>query len=335
MNPPQNNSPQNRFTTFNFWFKSLLILCIVALIFQFVKQGSVEIPQLLDRLKNADKYWLFIGFLLSFLFVFFQGEMYYWSFRTVKERVPRWATIQLYLKRNFVSVFLPVGSISSMATFGQSIENQGIAKLKVSVASAVYLVAGIITLWVVALPVLFFTAQSQRVDTTAYVSLLVLTIFLVALIVFLNNLKKRGKSYQLFAKYLPKHKEQLDNLLSTPMNIGALIATNLASLALEVVGIIIIFISIYAIGLDINWLIPCLAYTIATLILYVAPVARGVGAIELSLVFVLTQNGIDTNSALTVTLLSRLFGFWLPLLLGAASFINREALGQLFNRQKP
>jgi phosphatidylglycerol lysyltransferase len=321
--------PSNKFTTFGFWFKSILIICIIGLIIKFIQQGSVEIPQLINHLKNSHKYWLFIGVLLSVSFVFLQGEMYFWSFRTLHENVSRWATIQLYLKRNFVSVFLPVGSISSLAAFSQDIEKQGVTTLKMSIASSIYLVSGIITLWVIAFPILFLTAQSQHIDTIAYVSLFVLTVVLFALIVFINNLKKRGKSYQLFTKYLPKQVEQLDNFLLMPINSNALIMANLASLGLEIVGILMLFVAIYTIGLDINWLIPCLAYTIATLILYVAPVARGVGAIELSLIYILTQNGIESNSAFTVTLLARFFGFWLPLLFGAVSLINRNTLKTL------
>jgi phosphatidylglycerol lysyltransferase len=320
------NTPPNRFKTFSFWFKTILILSIIGLIIKFVQQGSVEIPQLINHLKNADKNWLFTGVLLSVLFVLLQGEMYYWSFRTLREKVSRWSVIQLYLKRNFVSVFLPVGSISSLATFSQNIERQGVTTLKMSVASSIYLVSGIATLWIIAIPILFLTAQSQHIDTIAYVSLFVLTLLLIALIVFLNNLKKRGKSYQLFTKYLPKHVKQLDNFLSMSIDLKALMMANLASLGLEIVGILMLFVAIYAVGLDINWLIPCVAYTIATLILYVAPVARGVGAIELSLIYILTQNGIESNSAFTVTLLARFFGFWLPLLFGAASFINRDTL---------
>jgi phosphatidylglycerol lysyltransferase len=326
MNEPAKKKPLNRFTSFNFWFKTVLIVSIGFLLYKFLQQGRVEIPQLMNRLKTADKYWLSVGVLLTFVFVILQGEMYFWSFRSVGEKVSRWQAIGLYLKRNFVSVFLPVGSISSMATFTQSIEKKGLTPLKISIASAIYLISGIVTLWIIAIPILFLTAQSQHIDTIAYISLLVLTVFLILGIIFISNLKKRGKSYQLFARFLPKHVAQLDSFLTTPIKTPALIGANLASLGLEIVGIFMLFVSVYAIGFDIAWLIPCLAYTIATLILYVAPVARGVGAIELSLIYVLTQNGLDANAALTVTLLSRFFGFWLPLILGGLSFINLKKL---------
>lgn len=296
------------------------MVSVVWLIYQFFQQGRVELPQLINRLQNADKMWLSMGVLLSFVFVFLQGEMYVWALRCVGENVSRRLAILLYLKRNFVSVFLPVGSISSLAAFSQDVENKGITKVKMSAASAIYLVGGVVTLWVVAIPVLIFTAQSQHIDNVAYVSLLVLTVLLVGVFFLVLNLKNKGKTYELLTKYAPKIASQINQLLETPMNRKALIMVNVASLGLEIVGILLLFISIYAIGLDIDWLTPCLAYTIATLILYVAPVARGVGAVELSLIYVLTQNGIDANSALTITLLYRFFGFWWPLLLGGFSF---------------
>ncbi len=312
---------QNPLTSLAFWFKSALIVSVFWLMYQFLQQGRVELPQLINRVQNADKMWLSVGVLLSCVFVFLQGEMYVWSLRCVGENVPRRLAILLYLKRNFVSVFLPVGSISSLATFSQDIENEGVTQLKMSAASAIYLVAGIVTLWVVAIPILISTAQSQHIDSGAYVSLLVLTLLLIGLFFLVLNLKSKGKTYELLTKYAPKFVSKIHQLLTTPMHQKALIMVNLASLGLEIVGILLLFISIYAIGLDIDWLMPCLAYTIATLILYVAPVARGVGAIELSLIYVLTQNGIDANSALTVTLLYRFFGFWWPLLLGGLSFL--------------
>ncbi len=317
----------NRFTSLSFWLKLALMLSVIWLIYQFLQQGRVEIPQLINRVQNADKIWLSVGILLSFVFVFLQGEMYVWALRCVGENVSRRLAILLYLKRNFVSVFLPVGSISSLATFSQDVENEGITQLKMSAASAIYLVAGIVTLWVVAIPILIFTAQSQHIDGGTYVSLLVLTLLLICLFFLVLNLKNKGKTYGLLTKYAPSFASQIHQLLATPMNRKALIMVNLASLGLEIVGILLLFVSIYAIGLDIDWLTPCLAYTIATLILYVAPVARGVGAIELSLIYVLTQNGIDANSALTITLLYRFFGFWWPLLLGGLSFGVKTSVG--------
>jgi phosphatidylglycerol lysyltransferase len=325
MDKTTNNKPPNRFHTFGFWFKTILILSIIWLIYAFLQQGRVELPQLIHRLRSADVTWISIGVLLSGLFIFFQGEMYVWSFRSVEENVPRWVAIRLYLKRNFVSVFLPAGAVSSLATFSQSLENKGITKFKISIASGIYIISGVVTLWLIAVPVLIYTARLQQIDMAASISLGVLTGLLLLVVLFVISIKQKGKIYQFFTKRFPKIALQMDTFLHTPINIKALIATNIASILLEIIGILLLFVSIYAIGLDINWIVPCLAYTLSTLILYVAPIARGVGAVELSLIYVLTHNGIDANSALTVTLLYRFFGFWLPVLLGGVVFINRKS----------
>ena len=328
MTEQQNNQSKNRFTTLSFWFKSILILSIIWLIYEFLKQGRVELPQLLNRLRSADVTWIGIGVLMSGLFIFFQGEMYVWSFRSVQENVPRWTAIRLYLKRNFVSVFLPAGAVSSLATFSQSIENKGITKFKISVASVIYIISGVVTLWLIAVPILIYTARLQQIDKAASISLGVLTGLLLLVIVSVLSIKNKGTMYEFFAKRFPKIALQIDDFLHAPINIKALITTNIASLILEIVGIFLLFVSIYAIGLDINWIVPFLAYTLSTLILYVAPIARGVGAVELSLIYVLTHNGIDANSALTVTLIYRFFGFWLPVLLGGVVFINKKSFLQ-------
>jgi phosphatidylglycerol lysyltransferase len=330
----QEKQPKNHFKTFGFWFKTILIVCIIILIYQFLKQGRVEIPQLMKRLRSAHKDWLGIGALLSLLFIVLQGEMYVWSFRTVQEKVERWTAIKLYLKRNFVSVFLPAGAVSSLATFSQSIENKGITKLKTSIASAIYVISGIVTLWLIAVPVLIYTARTQQIDKAATISLAVLTGLLIVVIVFVLSIKSKGEIYQFTVKRFPKIAAQIDDFLHTAIDIKALIATNIASLLLEIVGILMLFVSIYAIGLDINWIVPFLAYTLSTLILYVAPIARGVGAVELSLIYVLTHNGIDANDALTITLLYRFFGFWLPLLLGGIVFINKKSFLKIFSHFK-
>ena len=63
-----NNKTTNRFLTFNFWFKFVLIVSITLLIYQFLKQGQIEIPQLINRLITANTNYILLGVLLSFLF---------------------------------------------------------------------------------------------------------------------------------------------------------------------------------------------------------------------------------------------------------------------------
>jgi phosphatidylglycerol lysyltransferase len=172
--------------------------------------------------------------------------------------------------------------------------------------------------------VIAYAIQLQEVNNLEEICLLVVTGMLLFVLFFVISIKKRNKWYQLLVKYFPDFTTQIDTFSQTPINFKAVLIANIASMALEIISILIFYVAMRAIGMDIGWITPILAYTLSTLILSVAPVARGVGAVELSLLYILNHSGIDTASSLTITLIYRFFSFWFPLLVGGLSFINRN-----------
>ncbi len=66
-----------------------------------------------------------------------------------------------------------------------------------------------------------------------------------------------------------------------------------------------------------------LAYVVSVLLMVASPFLRGVGAVELSVTFVLHTYGYSAVEALAITLVYRAFEFWLPLLLGLFSFLQK------------
>jgi phosphatidylglycerol lysyltransferase len=315
---------KTHFSSLWFWLKAALVVCILTLIYQFWQEGSIELPELITRLRSAHGAWLCVGVLLSMVFIGLQAEMYVWSFRSVQANIGRYSATFLFLKRNFVSVFLPGGSVSSLATFSQSIEKQGVTKFKVSIASSIYIISGLVTLWLVAVPAILYAIKQQEANNVEEISLLIVTLMLLFVVFFIFSVLKKNKFHQFLAPYFPNFITQLDTFLQTPFNFRALLMTHIVSLGLEIISILLFYVALRAIGIHTDWITPILAYTLSTLILSVAPVARGVGAVELSLLYILNHSGIDMASALTVTLIYRFFSFWLPLLIGGFSFINRK-----------
>ena len=52
----------------------------------------------------------------------------------------------------------------------------------------------------------------------------------------------------------------------------------------------------------------------------ISPFLRGLGAVELSMVYVLEQFGYSSTHALSITILYRVFEFWLPLIAGLFTY---------------
>ena len=67
-----------------------------------------------------------------------------------------------------------------------------------------------------------------------------------------------------------------------------------------------------------------IGYVVMVILLIASPVLRGLGAIELSVAFILNQYGIPMVGAASITLLFRLFEFWIPLFIGIGSFFTKK-----------
>jgi phosphatidylglycerol lysyltransferase len=67
-----------------------------------------------------------------------------------------------------------------------------------------------------------------------------------------------------------------------------------------------------------------LGYIVMVILLIVSPLLRGLGAIEVSLTYMLNQFGFSLTAAASITLLYRLFEFWTPLLISVASFFSKK-----------
>ncbi|MBO9684633.1 MAG: lysylphosphatidylglycerol synthetase family protein, partial [Flavisolibacter sp.] len=81
-----------------------------------------------------------------------------------------------------------------------------------------------------------------------------------------------------------------------------------------------VYIAMVALGFPASITASAAAYIIAVLMMIISPFLRGLGAVELSMVYVLEQFGYTSTQALSITILYRVFEFWLLLLIGVLAF---------------
>ena len=77
----------------------------------FIKHEQTEFYQVRNVLSTAKWQLVIVGIGVTFLLFLLQGLMYKASFAAVKSSVSLTDTTILFLKRNFISVFLPAGGI--------------------------------------------------------------------------------------------------------------------------------------------------------------------------------------------------------------------------------
>src|ERR1035437_2625647 len=306
--------------------RKIVIQVIIAIFFigmglYFIGQEKAEIPKIREILNTANPLWVLVGFAVTSIYISLQALMYVFSFRSIHCKITFQSAVLLFLKRNFISVFLPAGGVSSLAFFTKPLEDQKISKTKIHFASSIYAFVGIISVVLVAIPAILYTLIRKSVSSGEIYALLGVILLVVSLFAAFRSATHNGYVYRLLLKMDPEMSSLIDEIKSQSFNKKAFIWNNIFSVLIEVCGIGHLMIAMLALGYHPNFEAAVIGYIISVLFLILSPFMRGLGAIEFSLSFILTQYGLTTVDAVAITLLYRIFEFWIPLAAGIKSFV--------------
>jgi len=287
----------------------------------FINHEKAELSNVKNALADANIYWILVGLGLFIFYIFIQGVMYVTSFASISTRLRLWDAIILFLKRNFISVFLPAGGVTSLAFFSSEIEKKGITKTQVYLASSIYAFVGILSVVIVAIPAFLFAVTGGSTGMGKWYALAGVILILITFIFIYYSLLKKRAIYTWFLKVFPKAVFFFEDLSNNKISRLQFVYTVLTSIVIEFVGIAHVYISMLALNFSPSLSSAIMAYIVVVLFLIISPFLRGLGAIEVSMTYVLIQSGFSYVESMAITLLFRFFEFWLPLLTGILSFL--------------
>lgn len=322
-----------KFLSPHIYWREILSVLMLLIAFIFFRSERRELHAIIPSIQKSDPYWLISGLLLTLLYILFQSGMYIQSFAAIKLRLQWVNAIELFLKRNLLSVFLPAGGVSSLAYSPSQLRKKGFNKTQVHQASGLYGFAGISTVFLVGVPVLIYAFTSHHQVEGAWMGLLIMTGLLVAIIFAVRSLQKKGKLYKFIETKFPSLILHIDELFNADIQYRPFTGAILYSTAVEFSGIIHLCIAMLALHLPVSVSAAAIAYISSILLMISSPFLRGLGAVEMSLVYILGLYGYSAGEALSVTIVYRIFEFWLPLAFGLLSFLWRGR--QLFTRIAP
>jgi phosphatidylglycerol lysyltransferase len=301
--------------------QSILTLLFIGLAIWFVKHQKTELQNVHHLLSTTRLQFVLIGSGLTIVYIVLQGLMYKASFAAVQSRVPLHATIMLFLKRNVISVFLPAGGVSSLAFFTDAIEKRGISKTQIHLASSIYAFTGIFSAALVAIPAFLFAIVQKSIGSGEIWALAALITMIVAIYLAYRSIKNNGIVHRWLVKILPISEVFLEDMRTRKMNMKFLILGVLSSICIEFAGILLLYVSMMALHLQAHLVAAIMGYIVSVVSLIISPFLRGLGAVEVSMVFILVRFGFTQVEAISVTLLYRFFEFWLTLIIGIFSFM--------------
>ncbi len=299
----------------------LLAVLIIALGAWFFKHEKTEFGEIKHILLSSRLQYIILGISISGVYIVLQGFMYKMAFASVKKKVPLLKTVVLYLKRNLLSIFMPAGGVTSLVFFTEDIEEAGTSKTKIHFASSIYAFVGVLTVVLIAIPILIYSLVSGFSGTAEIIGLVAMIFLISALYLMYKSLVNKKLLYKTVVRLFPSAGVFLDDFISHTIDSKYLIYTVLISVVIDLTGICHLYIAMIALGLKASILYAMLGYLAGVISMFISPFMKGLGAVEISISFVLGSFGFTSAQALSITLLYRFFEFWLPLLSGAVSFV--------------
>ncbi|WP_392469412.1 phosphatidylglycerol lysyltransferase domain-containing protein [Sphingobacterium cellulitidis] len=315
------------------YWKELLGILIILFAFIFFRDQRKEIEQIMPLIQSCNPYWFIGGLLLTFFFIFMEGYMYVASFKAVGINISLKVALELFLKRNFLSVFLPAGGISSLAYTTTQLRRMNLNKTLIHQTSIVYGYIALFSVFLLAVPALLYSFFQSKQYGNLLIPLLTLGLILAISFYIIYSFRYKTSIYYFIEKKFPKTIFQISNLFSSAVNKRYLALSLLFSVLVEFCGIIHILIAMMALGLPLSFEAAILGYIISTLLMIVSPFLRGLGAVELSMFLIFKKFGYTHEQGIGITILYRFFEFWLPLIFGFISFSMKGT--QLLTRIGP
>lgn len=275
-------------------WQEILAVLILFLAFVFFRSERKEMSSILPQLHQAKPLWFIAGILLTFFYIFLQGLMYVASFRAVGVKLKLSDAIELFLKRNFLSVFLPAGGISSLAFTPIQLQRRNFDNNSINQASAIFGFVGIVTVFLVGIPVVAYAAFVNKNFGDSWIWLVGVGVFITTVFWMVNSLRKKGFIYQFIVKHFPSKSTNIDEFFGGKINKKYFYLTVLISTVIEFCGIFHLLIAMVAFGATGSFSAAAVGYTISVLLMLVSPFLRGLGAVEFTLFIFWQTSGFLT-----------------------------------------
>ncbi|WP_426789943.1 phosphatidylglycerol lysyltransferase domain-containing protein [Sphingobacterium sp. WOUb80] len=305
------------------YWKELIAVLVILLAFVFFRNERKELAAIIPQLRAANLTWVSVGVGITIVYIMLQGLMYVQSFKAIGLSINLRIAIDLFLKRNLLSVFLPAGGISSLAYTTTELRKRNLNTTQIHQAGALYGYVGLLTVFLIGVPVILYTIWHNKNFGDAWISLLVLGLLLGVVFWLVWSFRTHKGIYRWVEANFPAVASNIDEIFSGEVKLKYLLGTMLASMVVECCGIAHAFVSMYALGLDHSFEAAAIAYTVSVVLMIVSPFLRGLGAVELTMLYIFKAYGYSQAEGLGITILYRAFEFWLPLILGLLAFAWR------------
>ena len=320
---------------------------LVSLFTIFVIFSITKLQYVIQVLKTAKIYWIFLAALTQLLYFISYSYMYKFSFRIagIDERVKNF--FPALLSSLFVNVAAPIGGLTGSVYLVDESTRKGESASKATVGVMGAMLSEFLSFGFLLIISIFYLSGRGSLKTYELVSSLGI-LFVISLIIFFMILGmwhpgKLHKVFHLFQRFVNKVSISLRNTTyladnwahehSSDFSEAVKSFTNvkrvLVPIVIAFVGHFLSYMCIYVLFLAFSTKVSpgilLAGYSMGMLFKIVSPVPQGIGVVETVMVLAFTSLGVSGNVAAVVAVSYRGLTFWIPLLIGFALFYNNKS----------
>lgn len=306
-------------------FISIVIIFILILLFLRILPDRETIEQSLDAIKGANPYWVIFGLIAFFITVPFNAlQLNVVSFKKLKF----WLSFKVQMALQFVAKFFPSSIGGFILNSFYLLRMSHTPAQSTSVITMKAITSSVSFIGITILAILFgvkylqematqLQLQSHNIDSEKVIVLLMVIVISVISIIWI--FLKLDATRRFLDKTLIHFWNQLKSYKDRPKDFAwALVHATGAT----VFGMLTLFASAKALGLDVNFTQTFLIYTLGSTFGAVIPIPGGVGAAAAGFYTGFILLGFPSAESIAAVTLYRIISFWIPTIPGFVYFIN-------------
>ncbi|MER3437473.1 MAG: hypothetical protein C4346_07715, partial [Chloroflexota bacterium] len=265
----------------------------LGLLVAFFSHERPELSRLIHLIRRAQTSWLLVAVALEGVILLAMALVYRSVLARLRHHVPVSLLLSLVLQRQAIATVVPAGGAAGSAVLVRDLQKRAVPVADAVLAAALFSVLGHVSFAIFLAPVLIMLGMEGRVPGIAWLGAALLGLLVMALLGMLWTLLRPGNPSPWVERRLPERlRHDIAALRQHELRPAELAAALGWSLLVDVLGAVMLFACLRAIGAPATAAIAAGGYAVGTLFLMLAPVFQGIGIVELSMTVALQRLGV-------------------------------------------
>ena len=301
----------------------VVIAIVLVLGTLFLVRNWSQVTGTWPALQRADLRWIAVAVFCQVAVETLISQKFRLILKRLGYRVERIRLIRSHLYRHVLATVIPFGGLPAMFGFARDLGPARVPMQQALFSVMLSSIASEIAFVSVLIPSLIWLALQGAASSYALVGTSVIVGFTIALIVLpiwlLRSSAEGGRGQWLRRKLEPT----LVQLREHQIRPRDLVMPVVIALGINLCGILMMDASLRAVGVETSAATVVAARIVAAVVILLAPVFQGAGAVEFTAAGVLVAGGVSLPEALAALVVFRFVQFWLPLAAGSLARLVR------------